>query len=104
MKTTARVVLFGGVLVLLASCRNGYTDNYCTWGTWDWYQECDLIEGRGCRPIPECRPCCPCGPSYAPGTVVRSRWVGDGCAPVPPEALAPTSPPPPVVTRALQPE
>ena len=45
-----RSPLLGGAMLLLSGCYRSYYDNYCSWSTWDWYKECDLIEGRGCKP------------------------------------------------------
>ena len=94
------------VLVGLAGCRTGYFRNHCTWGSWDWYKECDLCERPGCHhDDPCCTPCCPCGPTCCPGQVVSSRWVDEpaGCAPAAPApAAAPTLPPPEVVVPAIE--
>jgi hypothetical protein len=45
--------------VLLSGC------NRC--GMWDWYEPCDLVEGRAerlCRPCPPCKPSTPGQPVY----------------------------------------
>lgn len=75
--------LIAAVLALpvLVGCANG--GPYCGYGNWDWYEECDLIEGRCC-----CNPCwggpsCPCDVCRDPG--VGPGFVSSRCYAVPVE-------------------
>lgn len=58
MKTTLLAVVVLAFLVLATGCCSSNAGR-CCWGSWDWYEPCDLIEGRGQDP---CNPCNPCGP------------------------------------------
>ena len=76
-------------VTLLVGCAHG--GPYCGYGNWDWYKECDLIEGRCC-----CNPCwggpsCPCDVCGDPG--VAPGFVSSRCyaVPVAPEQAAPAT-------------
>jgi len=63
------LVIAAGVGLLALTACSGIRPSRC--GQWDWYKQCDLIEGRADR---QC--CEPCGyPAYQAGQVVASTYV-----------------------------
>jgi hypothetical protein len=100
MTTFVKTAFAVTALLALAGCSNGYFRNHCTWGSWNWYHECDLCERPGCHhDDPCCTPCSPYGETCCPGEVVSSRWVEEHeCAPAAPPAAAPKGDPLPVPT------